>query len=890
MRGRLAFFLLVLILAGVYWQWFLPGPKVASDFSITYDDFLKSMVDFPRTWTEKGAEGLGEYTAFFGWSYPLSFISGIFGFLGLSFDILERVILLIPFLFLGTLGIWKLCESFKLSNLAKFIACLFYLTNTYIILLLDGGQLPIGLAYGLFPISFLAIEKSVKEGLSKKILAGLLVAVLGFFDFRFILLLFLLGVLRFFYEFIYLNKEQWLDWTLNWIKSGITFGLIVLGLHVYWLYPLSQAPILPTTYAFFTQTSFLNLGNLGHSILMLAPHWYKNIFGNITELRFEFILIPILIFIAPILRPKNRVVGFWMIVALISVFLTKGASEPYPQVYPWLFFNIPGFSLFRDSSKFFFLLSLSYSILLAITSDEIITRLKKFSKLRVAFLFSLTLYLIFLIRPVWLADMIGTFSQPPLQKEYSQLANFLENDKTFSRVFWIPTLAPLGYSSSKHPRVEAARLVQKRPFAIGTLGTYEIFNFLREASFMGEIFDVSGIGYLVYPVLDPRRDNLHPDNIKYYDIFSDQLSKLPWLSKVENSPVPLWKTQKHQDKFFIAPNVWWVVGSDKIYHEATKSSQLSLSKNALIFVDQHPGLGTTIDQLPESKIVLNNKTLLDLAASFISASDLIFPAKKLGFSPDKSGWWKREAADLIRWRDFLQTKYGIDNLDFDLGGGWAVGEGNRQLTINNGQLKKGKILLARVLESTRSGELNFNQDGQKVGKILTKKEGNNVRWFEVGLLPKDGEELEIRSVGDINVVNAVASLDKNEWEKSKNRAEELQNKIYKFDEKTVQDTVAEVTYQQINPTKYKVFIKNLTQPSFLVFSQSYHSLWKMNGQESLPVYSLLNGFRVEKDGQYLVEFEVQKYVLPGLTISLLSLFIIISLLLHQRQKRSSIIN
>ena len=48
---------------------------------------------------------------------------------------------------------------------------------------------------------------------------------------------------------------------------------------------------------------------------------------------------------------------------------------------------------------------------------------------------------------------------------------------------------------------------------------------------------------------------MHPDNIEYYYTFSNQLSNLSWLSKVGNSPVPVWKTKQHQDKFFITPNI-----------------------------------------------------------------------------------------------------------------------------------------------------------------------------------------------------------------------------------------------------------------------------------------------------------------------------------------------
>lgn len=885
MKNKLFLLLLICFLMIVYGRWFLPGPRVANDYSYVSDSILKSSMHIPFVWSEMGAEGIGEYSSFFLWGWPLTFIIGILANLGLSFVFLEKFVILLSILIVGGVGVWKYAEHINLSNTSRFVLTIFYLANTYILLLIDGGQLSIALAYSWFLINFLTIQKSIGGGIKKKILASLCTAILGFFDLRFIYILSLLCFIRCVYELLLLKQKK-LQYLLEWMRTGFFILVVVLGIHAFWIFPFLKAPISSNTYNFFTQTSFTSYINLGHSILVLAPNWFINVFGSITPLRFEFIFIPVLIFLAPILKPKSYEVGFWLFVAIISIFLAKGPSAPLSQIYIWLFNYLPGFSLFRDSTKFFFLVVTSYSILLGVSIEEIIKKFRDLKRVKIIFLILLATYFLILVRPIWMGQMTGTFSSTSFQNEYFKLGNLLESDENFSRVFWIPSIPPLGYSSLNHPRVEAARLVQRRTFAIGTKGTYEFLNFLREAPYMGEIFDVSGIGYITYPYLDVRRDNMHPDNIKYYYTFSDQLSELPWLSKVENSPILLWKTKQHQDKFFVTPNAWWVIGSDSIYSETTKSSQLKLSKNALIFAEEQGGLGKRINELPQARIVLNNKTLTDLAAGFINPEQIIFPASKLTNDPNESGWWKKDTSQLIWWRDFLQTKYGIDNQDFDLGGGWAVGEGNLEFRIQNSEFRKDNILLARVMESSRSGVLKFYQGGHKIGEVKTQTDGDtNVRWFEVGQLSKDSEELEVRSSGDINVVNALAILDRQEWIGFQKKANNLSDRIVDFNEENTQQKDTIVTYQQINPTKYKVSIKNLTDPSFLVFSQTYDGLWKMNGQGSLPVYSLLNGFRVEKDGEYLVEFEVQKYVYPGLIISGVTLISIILLLLKTRKPR-----
>ncbi len=880
MRNKFYIAILVLILAVVYWYWWMPGARVASDFPVVPESVLKSLLDFPRTWSDRGSEGMGEVSTFFLWSYPFILVSSLFANLGFNFAQIERLVIMIPFLLIGSLSMWKLGENLKLSNPAKLISAIFYSANTYILLLADGGQLSIALAFAFFPLSFLAWENAREGGIKTKIWAGLATAILGFFDFRFIYLLAVILAIKFFYEILFLNFKGFKKWIMAWIKTAAAAVVMVLGLNVYWLLPLIMSPISPETYKFFTQTSFESLGSLGHAILLLSPHWPENIFGKITSLRWEFIIIPVFALLAPIFTHKNKTVLFWFFILILSIFLSKGTAEPFAAVYSWLYNHLPGFSLFRDSSKFFTLEALSYAMLWGIATDALFGKLKSI-KLRILFLSSLVFYLLFLIRPIWTGQMTGTFSNPRFQEEFTQLKVFLQSDKLFSRVFWIPSLSPLGYFDSEHPAVEASRLVQKRPFTVGTLGTYEIFNFLREASFMGEIFDVAGIGYIAYSPLDPKRDNLHLDNVRYFDTFQGQLSNLPWLSKVD-SPIPLWQTKKHQGIFFETPNVWWVVGSDAIYNEATKSAKLSLSRNALIFAEEKAGLGKNLDQIPEAKIVLNNKTLLDLAASFLNPEHLIFPAQKLQDNPDSSGWWKRETVDLIRWRYFLRDKYQIDNLDFDLGGGWAVAEKSLKLKVESEKFKNKHILLARVLESTRSGELKFYQDNQLIGNVNTQKKENNVRWFEVGQLIKD-QELIIVSEGDINVVNALAVLEKKEWENYKNKTDKLRHKIAEFSVKNTSTTSVTVSYKRINPTKYLVTISNLKEPVFLVFSESYNKLWKINGQSPLPTYSLLNGFRIEKEGEYAVEFEPQKYVYPGLMVTGITIVIFGLLLLKTRK-------
>ena len=85
-------------------------------------------------------------------------------------------------------------------------------------------------------------------------------------------------------------------------------------------------------------------------------------------------------------------------------------------------------------------------------------------------------------------------------------------------------------------------------------------------------------------------------------------------------------------------------------------------------------------------------------------------------------------------------------------------------------------------------------------------------------------------------------------------------------------------FSKIDPTKYRLKI-NVTEPYILGFVQSYTPLWvakvKEDGQRpsefnSFPMYSGINGYRIDKSGQYEIEinYKPQKWLLIGTYISI----------------------
>jgi len=877
-------------------------PHFAGDLNYSYSEEISDQLRIPQAWGVRGAEGLGENDTFVLWGWPLtffySFVTTILGSYNISLMIFGYGLAIV----LAIYGINKLTEYLKFSSIGKSASIILYLCNTYFILLLDGGQLPIALAYALLPLAYLKIILSFDGKLKDKLFAALLLVLVGIFDIRFVYLLSIIVALH----FVFIAK---LSRFKNTFVTAFTLLMVFVLLNFYWILPfvVGHQAALPLSYQNAEQLSFLNFTSLGHSMALIQPHWYKNVFGNVSQLNMWFLIIPMLVFATPIIVKRNKNIKFWLIIALLGIFLSKGSNPPVGGVYTWLFSKLPGFSFFRDSTKFFTLTGLSYSVLFGFGIDVITKRVG--NKFRPIPYLAFCIYLLIIISPVWMGKMTGTFSLPAHQNEYEKVKKYLEKDSDFGRVMWVSNKTSLGFSSPIHSSLESSRMFSKRPFATGVVGSYETNNFLREAPYMGDLFDVYGISYIAYPYPDERRVELKPDNVHYYYSFLDQLTHLPWIEeKIVNEPVAVLKTKTTQDRFFVAPNAYNVIGSDKILEDLHRIENFDLSKNALLFSEVRPGIDGSL-----SKIVLYKKDKLDLIATKIPAKYFVYPSNSLNDSPNETGWWKRDNLSFLWVRNFLQQKYSLDNFDFDYGGGYAFSEGNNVLQINNPKINSGEILLARVLVGPKGGNISLYQDDSLVGSVETQKDlgvsqikltgygeipnhnfeygDTNFTWVKIGELNKNNK-LDVKTEGELNIVNALVSLPVdtfNDIDKEINNFEIINFENLNHTEKeslfaVKNETVPFVSYERLAPTHYKVTVSGLNQTSTLVFSESFDGLWELDGRPSIPVYENLNGFVVSKDGIYDLYFSPQKYVNIGFVVSIISLVGLLSYLLIKRKR------
>ena len=93
-------------------------------------------------------------------------------------------------------------------------------------------------------------------------------------------------------------------------------------------------------------------------------------------------LIPILAFSALLFKPKDKRVLFFTILSVVSIFLAKGLHPPLEFINEFLYLHLPGFIIFREPvTKFNLITTLSYAVLIGITTNEVYNHLRRNKKM-----------------------------------------------------------------------------------------------------------------------------------------------------------------------------------------------------------------------------------------------------------------------------------------------------------------------------------------------------------------------------------------------------------------------------------------------------------------------------------------------------------------------------
>ena len=614
----------------IFRNWFLAPQIIGGDWPYLFPEMLRDPSIYFSSWNPGQGNGLGGINPV----YSLGMFFGFTVFLAHTFSIPWVFIykffwFALPLLFGILSSIYLVKTIFPQSALwQKLLASFIFTVNTYFLMVVGGGQMGVALSYSVAPLVLARFIKLINYivvsnknfqfsifNFQLALLAGLVLAIQVMFDPRIAYITMIAVAI-----YVLLNsKRNRLNVPYLILYTFIIPGLIAGLLHAVWILPilfLQSSPI-PQSLTNVDGFRFFSFADFSNTFSMLHPNWPENIFGKTYFMKSEFMLLPIIAYSSLLFlsykslkhaeqNAERRGILFFALLGLIGAFLAKGANEPFSSVNIWLFDNIPGFAMFRDPTKFYILVVLSYSVLIPFSLWQFV-KIVSSIKHKVLSIHN-TYYIIpatflvfwaFLIHPAIFGQLGGTFREREVQVEYIRLKDFLYNQPGFFRTLWIPRQHRFTYNFWSRMPVEAQPLLKKAKIM-------DIVSELRKPERKEYLSDL-GIKYVIVPY-DPNGEIFIKDR-KYdplaYQQTVRQLEAIPWLKKIDGfGKIAVFETPTFKDYF-------WLTGDGSLTYDMVNVTNYNISVSInhpqrLVFAENYnPYWVMKIN----SRIVRSEKTL-----------------------------------------------------------------------------------------------------------------------------------------------------------------------------------------------------------------------------------------------------------------------------------------
>lgn len=471
----------------------------------------------------------------------------IYGFLAHIFnwdyELIQRLVHFFPIVFVAPIAIYLLLRLFINNHFAILIGIFTFIYNTYA-LILNTGHLTLAAAYSISPLVlyfYIRLLHAKAKKVPLIIGTSLSLFVVTAYEPRLSIIIVFILVLYFLFYILLnkLNKKQILNKTLLSLYSGVLF----LVLNFYWIWGLFNTSLK-------SNNNILDRGLFGNEFFQLpnALTLYHSFWNGqapvafvINDVPFYFWILPLIVVLGVAINKRNKNILFFALLSIIGVFLSKQIDQPLGITYAWLFENVPGFSAFREASKFYIIVAIAFSVLVAACINQL-SKIGQSAKIKfLKFSIFIGLGSLFLINVApFITGTIGTTFKPKVIPEDYNIYNQFINDKEESfRVLWLPRDSRWATFSNKHQKLSMLDVYNNLTFNYektepdNVLFDRKVFSLFNN-EYIKDFLNKSSIRYLVIPPRDIENEDdffIHygNDRHKYIEYFNN----IDWLTRLD---------------------------------------------------------------------------------------------------------------------------------------------------------------------------------------------------------------------------------------------------------------------------------------------------------------------------------------------------------------------
>lgn len=605
--------------------------------------------------------------------------------------------------------------------------------------------------------------------------------------------------------------------------------------------------------------------------------------------------------------PLKRMIYYFFILSVISIFLSVGTNSPFPYIYKWMAMDAPWSHYFgwilRAPYRFLIFAAIGLSTMCGYSIFKILDIGSKYKRIRflcVATVISISICIIYFLMPVSIAHANYIFSPTKIPEEYDKVNNWLANQDGF-KVLWLPKYPSDGYFPNWAPykRIGPINIVSSNKESITNF-----FSGQQVTDYMDRIdkylrHDEDNYGRLVLGSTIYVDDSAYrldigkiitPLGVKYIILDNSMKDAIDIKENLDRSSDL--KLIFNENFIYVYENMNFdEYGIDKIIKIENIDQYIFLSQSMINFpkvvlVDKNTTFGTSIENIIIN--LINNPSFEDginistnLPYYWYPIFEDIFNislddntkssgkySTRIETNNNKSiGWIKGNMIPVIPG-EWLMTDINMKTYNVKWAHFVVYGYNNESKNwiqiIHSPSIKNGDLDWNRYTSVFKIPDnTTMIQPRLAAGYVKEKKRGKGITWFD---------DLAIYRL-DIDKINYI----------QKNN---IENNIY---------------YDKVSNSKYNLKI-NSSGPLIIPFIESYDYLWtakidKINGrsvrsEEIHPIllYSVANGFLINQTGDLdiTIEYEPQRWFYIGATISITTLIICIGYLIYDWRRKKNV--